>query len=275
MINQTDFAQSADGEVKLGQPMVKFSHSSAWGIIDAFVLPYFRERIFPGVDSPLSGGVEVTDEALYESDDEQNHIDYALRYSQYFGDWDIGLYYFNGTNREPIMTPVDLTSTPPIVQPFYDLLSQYGATVQATLGAWLWKREAVYREDSRFDYSAVSAGLEYTLFAITDTGADVGILYEYNYDGREAEATTVLQNDSFLGLRFTLNDIQDTNFLFGLGQDMSYVNSRMAFVEANRRFGERLRVTLDARSFISEAADQQLASLNDADYLSLEFEYFF
>ena len=50
IINQTDLVDSIDGEEKLGQPMVNVSIPHEWGTVDLFILPYFRERTFPGRD---------------------------------------------------------------------------------------------------------------------------------------------------------------------------------------------------------------------------------
>ena len=53
VINQTDLVDSVDGEKKLGQPMLHWSTVQNWGIIDAFLLPYFRERRFAGDEGRL------------------------------------------------------------------------------------------------------------------------------------------------------------------------------------------------------------------------------
>lgn len=42
-----------------------------------------------------------TDDAIYEDPDEEKHVDYAVRWSNYIGGWDVGLSYFKGTAREP------------------------------------------------------------------------------------------------------------------------------------------------------------------------------
>ncbi|MCK5226359.1 MAG: hypothetical protein KAQ89_06535, partial [Planctomycetes bacterium] len=47
IINQTDLIENIDGEDKLSQPMVQLSIDRDWGVLDMFVLPYFRERTFP------------------------------------------------------------------------------------------------------------------------------------------------------------------------------------------------------------------------------------
>jgi hypothetical protein len=75
IINQTDFAGDIDGEDKLGQPMVSLALQRDWGEISAFVMPYFRERTFAGVDGRFRPPLPVdTDNPLYESSSEETAI---------------------------------------------------------------------------------------------------------------------------------------------------------------------------------------------------------
>ena len=48
IINQTDLVENLDGEDKLGQPMIKASWIQDWGTVEAYWMPFFRERTFPG-----------------------------------------------------------------------------------------------------------------------------------------------------------------------------------------------------------------------------------
>jgi len=53
----------------------------------------------------LNGGIVVdNDNENFESDAEQGHLDFALRYSHTIGDWSVGLSWFNGTSREADLT---------------------------------------------------------------------------------------------------------------------------------------------------------------------------
>ena len=73
--NPTDAVENIDGEDKLGQPMVNLSIIQDWGVVDLFVLPYFRERTFPGKKGRLRTAFVVeTDEPEYESSAEEHHI---------------------------------------------------------------------------------------------------------------------------------------------------------------------------------------------------------
>ena len=73
------------------------------------------------------------------------HPDFALRYSNSFGDWDVGLYHFYGTSREATLSLGFDPELQPVLVPEYELINQTGTDVQYTTGAWLWKLEALFR----------------------------------------------------------------------------------------------------------------------------------
>ena len=54
IVNQTDLVEDLDQEDKLGQPMVNLALQHDWGLLNIYLLPYFRERTFPGIDWSLS-----------------------------------------------------------------------------------------------------------------------------------------------------------------------------------------------------------------------------
>ena len=105
VINQSDLVEDIDQEDKLGQPMINLNLQRDYGRFELYVLPWFRERTFPGPDGRFRTPLPVDgDNAVYESSAGQNHVDFALRYSHYFGDIDIGAHLFEGTSREPRFT---------------------------------------------------------------------------------------------------------------------------------------------------------------------------
>ena len=107
VINQTDLVEALDGEDKLGQPMFQLTFIQDFGVVEGFLLPYFRERTYAGKKGRLRAPLVVdSDEVSYESGAEEYHLDFALRYSHTLGDLDFGLYYFQGTSRQPLLSPV-------------------------------------------------------------------------------------------------------------------------------------------------------------------------
>lgn len=280
VINQSDLVDDLDGEAKLGQPMLQLSLPTDWGTVHGFLLPYFRERTFPGEAGRLRTGLLVdTDAARYESDDEQRHLDWALRYTQHFGPLDLGLSYFEGTNRDPALLP-ELRADGPVLVPYYGLIRQAGLDAQLTLDAWLWKLELLRRRGELNllgqdeDYLAAVGGLEYTFFGVGESEADLGVLVEYLWDERGERATTPFQDDLFVGFRLGLNDIQDTAVLAGVIVDQDH-GAQAWRLEASRRLGETWTGSLEAVVFANPQPEDPLYALRRDDHLMLELVYWF
>jgi hypothetical protein len=274
--NQTDLVESLDGEEKLGQPMVAFSLPMDWGTIDLFLLPYFRERTFPGPDGRPRSQLEVdTDNAEYESDDKENHIDFAGRYSHTMGDWEIGLSHFRGTGREPTLDPGFDNNGNLLLTPYYEQINQTGLELQLITGGWLWKLESIYRTgQSNDDYFSNAFGLEYTLSGILGTPVDVGILTEYIVDERGEDATTPYQNEIAMGVRLAFNDISSAEALIGVLVDVE-TSARLFTVEASRRFGDNWKLIINSWIFSNQPDKDLLYSLRDDDFFQLEIAYYF
>lgn len=293
IINQTDSVESLDGEEKLGQPMVQWTGIYHWGSVSTFILPYFRERTFNGDEGYLGFGFPISSRHEYQSRQREKHIDWAIRYSHSLGIWDIGLSHFSGTSREPLLLTT-LRQTPELeieiqLTPFYRLINQTGIDIQATIEGWLWKLEAIHQSAEKnvvfdTDFSALTAGLEYTFIGLKGGAADLGVLAEYHYNSEGKDSFDLLQNDIFIGSRLTLNDIHDTNFLFGVIADLDYNGSYQAFVEGSRRLNDSWIVTLDARiadargaanSPESDDKSDDLIIFANKDVVTLDISYYF
>jgi len=274
VINQTDAVEDFDGEDKLGQPMINFSIVRDWGIVDVFLLPGFRERTFPGREGRLRSGLIVdTDQAFYESGAGEKHLDAALRWSHTLGDFDLGLYWFHGTNREPILQPQTISGTTVLI-PYYEQIDQIGLDVQATIDSWLWKLETIHRHSNNQEFWAIQAGFEYTLYALKDTASDLGLLLEYGWDKRGKNTEAAIQNDLFMGVRWVLNDVQSTEILAGFGHDFDY-HSQSVIFEARRRIGDNWNISLDGRFFSANNNADLVYNLKQDDHFQLTLERYF
>ncbi len=273
IINQTDLVEDIDQEDKLGQPMVNLAVQKDWGLINLYVLPHFRERTFPGLDGRFRAPLRVDwDDAEYESGAKDKHVDLALRYSHYFGDVDVGLYYFRGTSREPWL---QLSADGREFKPFYDQIDQVGLDLQYTRDAWLWKLEAIVRDGYDESFAASVAGFEYTFYQVYESHADIGILMEYQYDERSSkEPLTIADNDVFMGARWSLNDIQDTAVLAGVVVDKK-TSETFFNLEAERRFGDNTFLELRVRAITNAESDEPLYSFSRDDYIQLQISRYF
>lgn len=274
IINQTDSVESFDGEEKLGQPMLSLSRVTDWGIIDGFVLAGFRERTFAGESGRLRGEVIVNEsDARFENDREEKAIDFALRWSHSVDVFDVGVYWFSGTDRAPLLEP-SLTNGSLELIPFYEEIDRIGVDAQATVDSWLLKFEGLYQESDRDEYLASQLGFEYTLYGLASSATDVGLLLEYGWDERGIEGNTIAQNDIYVGARLTLNDSADSALLIGGSYDADFY-TRSFLIEASRRINDRWTISIEGLLFQESDSNDPVAALNDDDRLQLTLERFF
>ncbi|MCH8112339.1 MAG: hypothetical protein IH905_10380 [Proteobacteria bacterium] len=277
IINQTDSVEDIDTEDKLGQPMVNLDLNRDWGTLSIFVLPGFRERTFPDREARLRGSLPIDkDNPTYESRAKERHVDVAVRWAQSIGNWDVGLAHFHGTSREPRLLPSVSGGGQNVLRPRYDQIDQTSLDLQLTIGAWLLKLEAITRGGQGDRFAAAVGGFEYTFFGVAGTNADVGLLAEYLYDGRNAGSapSTASNNDMFLGVRLALNDEPDTQLLMGAIVDRSS-GATLFNVEAERRLGENWKLEIESRFLFDVADDPVLAGIGDDDFITFRLTRFF
>lgn len=257
IINQTDQVESFDGEDKLGQPMVQFTYTTeGYGSFDLFYLPYHRKRTFSGRKGRLRFPVVIDkDDLTYESGAEEWRQDVAVRWSHFFGAFDLGISHFYGNGREPLFTFDNLGN----INAFYPVINQTGIDLQITHNAYLWKLESIYRSADAQDFFALVAGLEYTFSNIDGNGLDIGLIGEYLYDDRDTLSLNGLQNDLFFGSRIAFNDVKDTSILIGGITDLES-SSTIFSVEASRRIGETWKAEIEARIFNSIDSNEFILS---------------
>jgi len=275
VINQSDAIENIDLEDKLGQPMINLALIRDWGSVDFFVLPLFRERTFVGTKgrpkiSPLLRGKE----SEFESSAKRNHVDYAVRFSTYTDNTDIGFYHFWGTTRSPRLVPENRNNIGVVFVPFYEIVHQTGLDVQFTKGNTLYKLEMLrYSSDFETYFAAVGGG-EYTFTGIADTSIDIGVLAEYHWDERGEGSPSFFNHDLFGGVRLATNDVNDSQLLAGFVKDLNN-HSLMFNVEASRRISNHWKIELEIRLFVDLASNDPSFGLQDEDYIQLEiFRYF-
>ncbi len=275
IINQTDAVEDIDTEDKLGQPMVNLTFEGAWGYIDLFYLPMFRERTFPAADARLRGPLPISDAETFSSSAGRFHQDFAIRWSRPFGAFDIAASFFRGTSREPRFLIVPDAEGLATLQPQYDVIDQFGVDMQWTGSAMLLKLEAITRGGHGDRFVAATGGIEYTLYQLLSGTSDLGLLAELMVDGRDETApTTVFDNDVFVGFRWALNDVNDTAILGGPVIDYD-TGEMLALLEIERRVGDQWRVELEARLFANTAAGSVTNSLHRDGFVTFRLSRFF
>ncbi|WP_040440249.1 hypothetical protein [Algicola sagamiensis] len=275
VINQTDIVEGIDGEDKLGQPMLHTTYTSDHGMFEMYLMPYFRKRTFVGREGRLRFPILIDEQLTkYESAAEQHHLDFAFRWSHSIEDWEVGISFFDGTQREPFFMPAG-TPTAPKLRPFYPQMRQYGLELQYIYEAWLWKLEGIHRRNLRETFTATTIGFEYTHIGIMDSIYDLGWIAEHQWDERGKSASSVGQNDLFLGLRLSLNDADSSEVLFGMSQDLNFSDSRSAKLEATTRLTEHMKLEIEAWIFQAKTQDDLLYFARNDDFLQLNLHYYF
>ncbi len=272
VINSSDSVENIDGEDKLGQPMISLLYEQDWGTVEVFALTGFREPTYLGYKDRLRSQLVVDkDFTTYESSREERHIDFAGRYSHVIGDVDLGLIYFNGTNREASFNKKTVGGQD-ILAPHYNQVEIFGTDIQLTNGDFLWKIEATHtKPKSDSSYFSQVGGFEYTFVGIADSNGDLGIFMEYQFDER---SDAFGQNDLAVGTRFVLNDVQSTEFLAAITQDLDN-KTKFISIEASRRLTDTWIIESELRVFSTVSSQDALYELRDDDYLQVLFKRYF
>jgi len=301
IVNQSDSVESIDGEQKLGQPMVQVLLEREWGNLDLFVLPYFRERTFAGSDARLSPGANYQD-AIYESSDEENNVDLAVRWSHYWDELEYAVSVFHGTSREPTLGR-DFTTGE--FFPYYSEITQLGVELQYLNEGWAWKFEGVARDgmlesayfgpDLGLDvdcltclagnplnlyvatadhYFATAAGFEYTQVGIWETRIDLGWVAEHIYDSRQEKASFgAFEHDVLLATRWAANDDADSTLLVGVVYDYEFEDYSVS-IEGNTRLFDGLSMAVEARVFAPASDNVAQYGFRDEDFVKLTLSYY-
>lgn len=277
VINQYDGVENINNESKLGQPMIRATVSRGWGTLDAFILPWFRERTFSGPDGRLRPLVSFdTLPIAYQSNAGQGHVDYALRWSKSFSNVDIGISEFVGTNRDPRVSTSSLyvtTANPAGLYLSYDQMTQSSIDMTVLFGNWIGKLEVLHRATDYDRYWAGVAGVEYPFTGVFNTQYDVNAFLEYNYDSR-GQGIAVFQSDVFVGCRMALNDENSTQARLGILVDTND-STRSTRLQLSRRLNDRWTTMFEGQWFNSVDSDNPLYSYREDSYLQASLVRYF
>ena len=245
IINQYDMLEGIDVKHKLGQPMAHLSLALKWGIIDLIGSTYSRKLKLSGTQGRLRPPINIDyKNVLYESNQEEYNIDFAIRWSKSIKLVDIGLSHFYGNSRLPKLISSNGLNT----VLYYEKIHHSSIDLQALTGAILWKMEAIYQFRENDEILAATIGGEYTISNLFSSASEITLLAEYSYDERAQEVFTGLNNDVFLGTRIAINDKQSTDITTGFVWDTE-LETRMYSLQFNRRLNANWKMQLDAKMF--------------------------
>lgn len=274
VINQTVVADNIDEESKLGQPMLKTQLHEQWGNVQFYVMPLFRERIYASEEGRLRPLVPILSSARYESSTEKKHTDFAARYTNTVDSWDLGVSYFQGTARAPLLMP-EIVQQHVYLRPYYQQMAQTGIDIQHTSDSLLLKAEAIHRHNhAEKDYYSSVLGFEYTQVGVFNSAIDLGYLVEHLYDSRGTKATTPFAQDAFVGLRLVTNDVAQTTYLLGSYIDLDSKNKAYRF-EMSTRLRDGLTLSVEGQAFSKQNPTELLYSFQKDDYVTLGLKWYF
>lgn len=282
IINFTDGVEGLDGEDKLGQPMIRLTRLTDLGAFSGYYMPVARQQTYPGASGRLRASIPVTGDAVYRNGAEAWAPSFALRWEHVVGDFDLGAHGFQGVSRDPALevSATDGFGAPTALRPVYDTIWQLGLDGQYTSGPALWKLESIARFDQldrnleRTDYAAVTAGVEYTLFGVFESNADLGLILEGAYDSRGDAALSPFDNDAVAGFRLALNDEADTAVLATTSVDVEDGSTSFR-IEAERRIFEAWKAEIEGSLFLDPDDGNIEADLRDDSFIRLKLSYFF
>ncbi|WP_345985799.1 hypothetical protein WCX49_01410 [Sulfurimonas sp. HSL-1656] len=208
-------------------------------------------------------------------------LDYAVILQR---GYDSQRYFLAG---DPVITPIDLityTYTVPLAEHAYRVnkAMTYDTLV---VGDTLFKLEALFADvidDDRIsDYYHVAAGMEHTVVQVYGE-ADLGLLAEYyRYETTEKGKYTdldlfeVFQNDLFLGLRISLNDVNSASLVGGVVADLEY-DEQSYYAEYETRLFDSFKLNVDYR-YIEPSKNTMTAfhMLGRFQSITAKFGYYF
>ena len=283
VVNQRDLAGDPTGRERMGAAMATVSYQRDDTVIEALVLPWFRERKFPdrdGREHPFRSAFDLADANVkYTSGADSGYIGGALRVERSFDAANVALIQYRGYAPQPLLTPDPATGR---ATALYYLIDMSAVTAQATLGQWLLKSETAYfgtgQNDSRFsgvpsDYWASVSGVEYT-FVNAFAGTDLGVFVEGMYDSRgDAANGTPFNKDVFFGIRWVPNDQADSQLLCGVMTALDQ-HAQVAQLQYQRRIGDHLQLELILRTFDAGRASP-ISAFNDDSVSFLRLRGFF
>ncbi len=293
ILNQQDYVGDFLDPDKLGEPSFRVRFLIGKNRFDFFHFLHFTPAPLPGKVNRFNffdGAREIRDDPFYTSASERFRQQFAIRWERTIGSADMGLSYFNGYEKFPVINVAPGVADAEVL--YYEM-QQFGADLQRVVGEWLIKGEGIFQETGiggvfnrpsltqvtrnlvPKDHAAFVAGVEYTFFGVVSK-SDLGIIGEYLYDTEQdlnAVAFRPFQNDLFVGIRWSRNNAGDGELLGGLMIDLE-TQSQLWRLEYSERFFDRLKL-IGSLDIIDADGKDPLSVFNNDDRVSVEFSYTF
>jgi hypothetical protein len=273
IINQRDLAADPTGQEKLGAAMATVSYQGEQTMVEAFVLPWFRDRRFPDMQArehPFRSAIDVAGADVdYTSAAGQWRPGVAIRLERSFDSANVALIQYRGYAPQPLISPNFQNGKSAAL---YYLIDMSAFTAQATFGKWLLKSETAFFSTALnpagfpqipSDYWSTVSGVEYS-FVNVFGGSDLGVFAEGLYDSRGHAANgTPFNKDVFVGVRWVANDQSDSDLICGVLRDLDR-RALVAQLQYQRRIGTHMHFQMILRTFNAEAKSPVNAFTDDS-----------
>lgn len=281
ILNQRDLAADPAGKEKLGTPMLTLGYQGDTFLLEGYLLPWFRDRVYPDTEArehPFQGFVDLPGHVEYTSPAEQHRLGAAVRLETIVGSSNIAFIQYEGYAPQPTFSFDPLTGD---LQSLYYLVDMSAVTAQAAFGTWLLKTETAYFNTglnrSEYDvpdnYFSTVSGVEYTFIRPSAT-ADLSLIAEWMYDDRGDGLDGVqFQNDVFLGVRWVANDLYGTEIMGGIVRDLEDY-AGVLHLQFQRRIAEKWRLEAIFRAFDAEDKNP-MSAITDDTLINIKLRYFF
>ncbi len=266
--NPRDLRQDMFNADKFGVYNISYSHYTQSGELSLIVkldevdqpmaaqpYVYYFFPYFVSYDGRLHEAQDSYRPSIFLTYSGSTDTEYALDYAFiYQNGYDSQRYFITDTPQN--LNPTSPTFTDPTEFKQYAYIANKFMTYNTlVVGATLIKLEALYAkvDDNVYigDYSHIALGVEHTIENLMGSEAGLGLLVEYyRYDTYEDDKYTdlelfeTMQNDLFLGFRYSVNNANETSLLGGVIADVVY-NEQSYFCKFDTRVYDSFKVQAD------------------------------
>jgi len=240
-----------------------------------YVYYFFPE--FVEYDGTLETENSANRPSVYLKYSGSTDTEYAFDYAVIFENGYDSLRYFSIEN--PVLgQPINFVQNAYIV----NKLMTYNTLVIDTT---LVKLEALYAkvdgDEYVGDYSHIALGVEHTLENIYDSAA-LGLIAEYyrfdTYEDDKYDDLTLfetMQNDLFIGGRYSFNNANDTSLVGGGVFDLEY-DEQVYYLKFDSRFADSFKISVDYYYIVASTTDlTAYAFLGDHQRVAVNLAYYF
>ena len=281
-INSRNYDSDLENLEKKGELVVELNKTFGDGEISFYLFPRFESPEYPGSESRLGLGVDLSKPEVYDGTTPAENrwvTQYGARLGYSFDFADIGLHVLQHVDRgNPLVgtndysynsflqsyVPSNLTSFTNSPTPYYFEALQIGATMTVPLGLFIFKFEGATRtfeEDISIltarglrrpvDHQEAAVGLEIPISH--DDGSETNFFVEatgvFGVDKQTRSELNIFQRDAFIGLRHAFNDEMGTEVFLSMITDIERDNERLFNASYTRRLSDTWKIKTGLRVY--------------------------